>query len=86
MGLLASIVARSVSTAIQKLIFQWRIAMFGYSFPKLQTDETYQEMIIAIIDANQLLPGHPDCAKVAKKYPVAFNDLLKMVKNAAGMY
>ena len=60
--------------------------MFGYSFPKLQTMETYREMIIAIIDEENLLPGHPDCAKEAMAYPVAFNDLVKKVKHAAGMY
>ncbi len=60
--------------------------MFGFGYPKLQTIETYREMMIAIIDAEQLLPGHPDCEKAARAYPVAFNDLLKKVKNAAGMY
>ena len=60
--------------------------MFGFSYPKLQTIETYREMLIAVIDAEQLLPGHPDCAKEARVYPVAFNDLLKRVRNAAGMY
>jgi hypothetical protein len=43
-------------------------------------------MMIAIIDAEELLPGHPDCAKEAKAYPVAFADLLTRIKNAAGMY
>ncbi len=35
-----------------------------------------------IIDAEQLLPSHPDCAKEARAYPAAFNDLLKKVKHA----
>ena len=43
-------------------------------------------MIIAIIDEENLLPGHQDCAKEAMAYPVAFNDLVKKVKHAAGMY
>jgi hypothetical protein len=60
--------------------------MFGYSFPKMQTLETYREMMIAVIDTEELLPGHPDCAKEAKAYPVAFADLLKKIKHAAGMY
>ena len=51
----------------------------------MQTIDTYREMIIAIIDEEQLLTGHPDCAK-AIAYPVAFNDLVKKVKHAAGMY
>ncbi len=64
----------------------WSIAMLGYSFPKLQTIETYREMMIAAIDAEELLPGHPDCAKEANAYPVAFADLLTRIKHAAGMY
>ena len=64
----------------------WSIAMFGYSFPKLQTIETYREMMIAVIDAEELLPCHPDCAKEARAYLVAFNDLLTRIKHAAGMY
>jgi hypothetical protein len=60
--------------------------MFGFGYPKLQTIEAYREMMIAIINAEQLLPCHPNCAKEARAYPVAFNDLLKKVKHAAGMY
>ena len=77
---------RKIAIAIQKFMVPWSIAMHGYSFPKLQTIETYREMMIAIIDAEELLPGHPDCAKEAKAYPVAFADLLTRIKNAAGMY
>jgi hypothetical protein len=66
----------------------WSIAMFGYSFPKMQTLETYREMMIAVIDAEELLPGHPDCEnlKEAKAYPVALANLLKKIKHAAGVY
>ena len=77
---------RKIAIAIQKFMVPWSIAMHGYSFPKLQTIETYREMMIAIIIAEELLPGHPDCAKEAKAYPVAFADLLTRIKNAAGMY
>ncbi len=86
MGPFASFNEQSVASAIQKSIVPWSIAMFGFGYPKLQTIETYREMMIAIIDADQLLPGHPDCAKEARAYPVAFNDLLRKVKHAAGMY
>jgi hypothetical protein len=47
------------------------------------TIESYKEMLVAIIDAEELMPGHPDCAKEAKLYPVAFGDLVKKVKFAA---
>ena len=86
MGPFASFNLRKISSSIQQSIVPWSIALFGYSFPKLQTFDTYREMMIAIIDEEKLLPGHPDCAKEAKAYPVAFNDLVKKVKHAAGMY
>ncbi len=86
MGPFASFNEQSVASAIQKSSVQWSIAMFGFGYPKLQTIETYREMMIAIIDAKQLLLGHPDCAKEARVSPVAFNDLLRKVKHAAGMY
>ena len=85
-GPFASLGDRRVATAIQQSIVLWSTAIFGFSYPKLQTIKTYLEMLIAIIDAEQLLHGHPDCAKAASKYPVAFADLVKRVKNAAGMY
>ena len=77
---------RKVAIMIQKYMVPWSIAMFGYSFPKLQTTKTYREMMIAVIDAEELLPGHPDCAKEARAYQVAFNNLLTRIKHAAGMY
>jgi hypothetical protein len=49
----------------------------------LQSIKTYREMMIAVIDAEELLPGHPDCAKEAKAYPVAFADVLTRIKHAA---
>ena len=86
MGPFASFNLRKISSSIQQSIVLWSIAMFGYSFPKLQTFDTYREMMLAIIDEENLLPGHPDCSKEAMAYPVAFNDLVKKVKHAAGMY
>jgi hypothetical protein len=43
-------------------------------------------MLIEIIDAEQLMPGHPDCTAEAKKNSVAFKDFALRVKAAAGMY
>jgi hypothetical protein len=86
MGPFASFNEWSVASAIQKSIVPWSIAMFRFGYPKLQTIKTYREMMIAIINAEQLLPGHPDCTKEARAYPVAFNDLLRKVKHAAGIY
>ena len=85
-GPFAAFTDRKIAIAIQKYMVPWSIAMFGYSFPKMQTLETYREMMIAVIDTEELLPGHPDCAKEAKAYPVAFADLMKKIKHAAGMY
>jgi hypothetical protein len=86
LGPFATFAERKVATALQKYIVPWSIAMFGISFPKTHTIETYKEMLVAIIDAEELMPGiSPDCAKEAKLYPVAFGDLVKKVKFAAGM-
>jgi hypothetical protein len=41
--------------------------------------------MIAVIDTEELLPRHPDCVKEAEAYPVAFADLLRKIKHAAGM-
>jgi hypothetical protein len=51
----------------------------------LLSEDTYREMMIVVIDAKHLLPGHPDCAKVAKAYPVVFTDLLRKIKHAAAV-
>ena len=40
---------RKIVIATQKYIVPWSIALFGYSFPKLQTIDTYREMMIAVI-------------------------------------
>ncbi len=52
-----------------------------------QTDTHNTRLILTEQFADEhLLPGHPDCAKVAKAYPVAFTDLLRKIKHTAGMY
>jgi hypothetical protein len=51
MGPFAIFNERNVATAIQKSFVQWSIAMFCYSFQKLQTIKMYREMMIAIINA-----------------------------------
>ncbi len=71
---------------MQIYIVPWCIARFCLSFPKELSLESVQEMLIAIIDAEQLMPGYPDCAAEAKNCSVAFKDFALRVKAAAGMY
>jgi hypothetical protein len=52
---------------------------FGQQPPK-------EVKLIAIIDSENLLPGFDNCAEIAAKHSVAFGDLAKRVKAAAGMY
>jgi hypothetical protein len=85
LGPFATFAERKVAAALQKYIVPWSIAMFGISFPKMHTIETYKEMLVAIIETEELMPCNPDCAKEAKLYPVAFGDLVKKVKFAAGI-
>ncbi len=54
--------------------------------PKMQTINTYREMMIAVIDSNHFLPCYPPRVKETGEYPVAFADLLKKIKHAAVMY
>ena len=71
---------------MQKCIVPWSITRFCLAFPKELSVKSVQEMLIAIIDAEQLMPGYPDCAAEAKNYSVAFKDFALRVKAAAGMY
>ena len=74
---------------MQKFIVPWSIAIHGLSFAKAMEIEQIKEMLIAVIDELQLMPGYPDIASVAKRHSVAFGDLgdhlAKRAKNAAGM-
>ena len=73
------------ATAMQKFIVPWSIAIHGLSFAKSMKIEQVKEMLIAVIDELQLMPGYPDTAAVAKRHSIAFGDLAKQAKNAAGM-
>ncbi len=59
--------------------------MHGLSFAKNMKVDSVKEKLIAIIDAEQLMPSYPNCAAEARNYSVAIGDLAKKVKNAAGM-
>jgi hypothetical protein len=85
-GPFANFLDKSVASFMQKYIVPLCIARYGLSFPKELSLESVQEMLIVIIDAEQLMPGYPDCAAEAKKYSVAFKDFALRVKAAAGMY
>jgi hypothetical protein len=60
MGPFANFAERKVVSEIQKYTVLWSIAMFGLSFQKMQTILTYCYMLVAIIDAEQLMPCHSD--------------------------
>ncbi len=73
------------ASAMQKYIVPCSIAIHWLSIAKNMTVETVKDMLIAIIDAEQLMPSYPDCKEEAKKYWVAFGDFAERIKNAAGM-
>ena len=68
---------------MQKYIVPWSIAIHGLSFAKRMTIDSVKEMLIAIIDEKELMPGHPNCAKEVARYLLAFEDFAKKVKAAA---
>ncbi len=70
---------------MQNFIVPWSIAIHCLSFAKPMQLKHMKEMLIAIIDEQQLMPGFPDCLAEEKKHSVAFSDFAKRVKNAAGM-
>ena len=45
-----------------------------------------REMVMAIIDANAWLGHGVKCAEEEKRFLLAFADLVKRAKNAAGMF
>ena len=76
---------RPNTTNLQRFIVPWLIAKYGLSYPKTMETHVLKEMLIAIIDQNKLLGPYDSCAEQSKIYAVAFQDLAKKVKNAAGL-
>ncbi len=76
---------RPNATNLQRLIVPWLIATYGLSFPKSIENAVLKQMLVAIIDQNKLLGPFDSCAEQSKIYAVGFQDLVKKVKNAAGL-
>jgi predicted nucleic-acid-binding protein len=76
---------KKVATAMLKFIVPWSIAIHCLFFAESMKLENIKEMIIAIINEQQLMSGHPDFTAEAKKHSVTYGDFAKQVKNAAGM-
>ena len=77
---------KKTASVMQKFIVPWNIAIHGLSYAKKLTEKDIKAQLIAIIDAENLMPGFPNCAEQASKYSVAFGDFARRVKAAAGMY
>ena len=76
---------KTVATNLQQFVVLWLIATYGLSYPKSIEIFRLKEMLIAIIDENHMLGQDPSCAAQSKLYSVAFMDLTKKVKAAAGI-
>ena len=70
---------------VQRLAVLWLVATYGLSYPKSIEILRLKEMLIAIIDKNHFLEMDLSCAQQSKLYSVAFMDLTKRVKAAAGI-
>jgi hypothetical protein len=82
---------KTVATNLQLFVVLWLIATYGLSYPKsieilLIAINLLIAMLIAIIDENHMFGQDPSCAAPSKLYSVAFMDLTKKVKAAAGIY
>ncbi len=69
---------------LQKHIVQWLIALGGLSAIRLITLDHIKQMLSAILDSEHLLP-YASAAKAAVDFPVAFSDVARKVKMAAGI-
>ncbi len=85
-GSLCSFSDKRTASLMQRFIVPWNIAIHWLSYSKKLTEKDIKAHLIAIIDSENLMPGYASCAEQASKYSVAFGDLAKRVKNAAGMY
>ena len=62
------------------------MSTYGLSYAKSIELPLLKEMLIAIIDENNMLGPGLSCAAQSKSYAIAFTDLAKRVKAAAGIY
>ena len=76
---------KTIATSLQRLAVPWLVATYGLSYPKSIEILRLKEMLIAIIDQNHFLEMDLSCAQQSKLYSVAFMDLTKRVKAAAGI-
>jgi hypothetical protein len=70
---------------LQRHVVPWLIALRGLSFAKTVKIDLIKQMVIAVLDADNLLQGNMTAEEAAAAYPVAFTDVAKKVKHAAGM-
>jgi len=68
---------------LQKKIVPWLIAFGGLSAIKKITLDHAKQMVIAILDREHLL-SYASAAEAAVDFPVAFADVIRKVKAAAG--
>jgi hypothetical protein len=71
------------SSAIQKFLVPWLIAMYGLSYPKRVELDVLKQMIVAICDEQQFLRCTMSAQQAADMYPFALTDVAKTVKHAA---
>ena len=69
------------ATNLQRILLPWLIAKHGLAF-KSASLSVVQQMITDIIDSQGWFAGVP-CADEAKKFPLAWTDLVTKAKTAA---
>ncbi len=77
---------KTAATNLQRFAVQWLIATYRLSYAKSIQISVLKEMLIAIIDEHNLLGEGQSCAVLSKQYALAFTDLTKKVKAAAGIF
>jgi hypothetical protein len=57
-GPFAAFKEKKTASAMQKFIVPWNIALHGLSYAKKMTNKDIKAQLIAVIDSENLMPGH----------------------------
>ena len=60
--------------------------MYGLSYAKSIKLDDVKQMLVAIVDAEDLIETGRSCSQQAKKYAIGFDTIAKRAKTASGLY
>ena len=75
---------KAVSTALQKSIVQWLIAMLGIEYPSTTSADLVRQMVAAIVKRDNIKNLGPRYDALAEEYPETADAIAEAAKYAAG--